>query len=102
MQPALLLGNPLWNPASSWGSVIEAPPYVRWIACRTLVNLPVPSSMAEFFGQFFVQQVEFVERLDVFRDEADRNGQDLFDARGFHLAQLRVVRGGEEGEQWLE
>src|SRR5215475_2168012 len=47
---------------------------------------------ADLVGEFFVEDVEFIKRLDVVGDKADWNRQDLLDALRRQFAQLRVGR----------
>src|SRR5215475_7132151 len=47
---------------------------------------------ADLVGEFFVEDVEFIKRLDVVGDKADWNRQDLLDALSRHFTQLRVGR----------
>src|SRR5262245_25159061 len=47
---------------------------------------------ADLVGEFFVEDVEFIKRLDVVGDKADWNRQDLLDALRRQFTQLSVCR----------
>src|SRR5262249_36127715 len=47
---------------------------------------------ADLVGQFFIEDIEFIKRFDVVRNEADRNRQDLLDAPRGQFTQLRIGR----------